>query len=146
MLSNNQLAEIMPNLSSEKRAPLKRKLHALLIGIDCYLPNRLPDGGSYPSLGGCVRDINHVANFLTKVLALPADRITKLTATNNGSEIPPEPGASWPTYDNMVKAFKTLIENADDGNQVYIHYSGHGGRTVTIFPDIKGRTGWTSRL
>lgn len=30
---------------------------ALLIGIDCYLPNRLPDGSYYPSLRGCVRDI-----------------------------------------------------------------------------------------
>jgi predicted phosphodiesterase len=127
-------------------SPLKRKLHALLIGIDCYLPNRLPDGSSYPSLGGCVRDINHVENFLTRVLGLPADRITKLTATNNGSGTPPEPEADWPTYDNMVKAFKTLIESADEGDQVYIHYSGHGGRTVTIFPDLKGRNGLDESL
>ena len=44
----------------------KSKLHAVLIGIDCYLPNRLPDGGYYPNLGGCVRDINHVEDFLNK--------------------------------------------------------------------------------
>ena len=29
--------------------------HALLIGIDCYMPNMLPCGASYSSLGGCVR-------------------------------------------------------------------------------------------
>jgi len=52
-------------------SPLNRKLHALLIGIDCYLPNRQPDGSYYPSLGGCIRDINHVEIFLTKTLGLP---------------------------------------------------------------------------
>lgn len=46
----------------------KSNLHAVLIGIDCYLPNRLPDGGYYPSLGGCVRDIHHVEDFLKKFL------------------------------------------------------------------------------
>jgi hypothetical protein len=39
-------------------------LFALLIGVDCYMPNRLPDGSAYKNLGGCVRDINHVEAFL----------------------------------------------------------------------------------
>jgi hypothetical protein len=125
---------------------LNSELHALLIGVDCYLPNRLPDGSYYPSLGGCVRDINHVENFLTKVLGLSGSRITKLTASNNGSETPPEPEAEWPTYDNMVKAFKNLIENAGEGDQVYIHYSGHGGRTVTSFTELKGPNGLDESL
>jgi hypothetical protein len=38
---------------------LKSKLYALLIGVDCYLPNRLPDGGYYPSLGdACATSIS----------------------------------------------------------------------------------------
>ena len=52
-------------------SPLNRRLHALLTGIDCYLTNRLPDGSYYPSLGGCVRDINHAEIFLTKTPGLP---------------------------------------------------------------------------
>ena len=44
----------------------KSELHAVLLGIDCYLPNLLPGGGSYPNLGGCIRDINHVEDFLYK--------------------------------------------------------------------------------
>jgi hypothetical protein len=40
-------------------------LRAILIGIDFYFPNTLPDGSSYRSLGGCVNDITRVENFLT---------------------------------------------------------------------------------
>src|SRR4051812_4834423 len=54
-------------------------LYALLIGIDHYLPNTMPDGSSYPTLGGCVRDINHVEAFLKQKFQLPDQRILKLT-------------------------------------------------------------------
>src|SRR5829696_6450501 len=113
-------------------------LYALLIGIDCYLTNRLPNGSSYPSLGGCVRDINHVEAFLKQKFQLPEERILKLTATDSGQLEPPEPRDHWPTYENMVAAFKRLTTLAQPGDQVYIHYSGHGGRTPTIVPEIKG--------
>ncbi len=56
-------------------------LYALLIGIDCYLPNRLPDGSYYPSLGGCVRDISQVEAFLKNKFSLSQAHIFKLTAT-----------------------------------------------------------------
>src|SRR5689334_11371842 len=117
---------------------LKRKLHALLIGVDCYLPNRLPDGGYYPSLGGCVRDINHVESFLKERLGLKDDQIIKLTATNAGGTNPSEPPDFWPTYENIINAFKRVTEKAQPGEQVYVHYSGHGGRSVTSYPKLKG--------
>jgi hypothetical protein len=53
-------------------------LYALLIGIDCYLPNKLPGGGYYPSLNGCVRDIHHVEEFLKRRLGLSEENILKL--------------------------------------------------------------------
>src|SRR5215204_6483750 len=109
-----------------KPSALRRKIHALLIGVDCYLPNTLPDGGSYPSLGGCVRDIKHIETFLRNSLGLTDDDITTLTASNqSGSHEPAEPKKQWPTYENMVRAFKKLTEKAQPGEQVYIHYSGH---------------------
>ncbi|HEU4534185.1 MAG TPA: hypothetical protein VFS00_08705, partial [Polyangiaceae bacterium] len=38
--------------------------HALLIGADHYFPNRLPNGGTYASLGGCVNDVRRVEAVL----------------------------------------------------------------------------------
>jgi hypothetical protein len=127
-------------------ALLNRKLFALLIGIDCYLPNQLPDGGSYPSLGGCVRDINHVESFLKGRLGIPDKRIIKLTSTNGDNSTPVEPENKWPTYENIVVAFQKIIGDAKAGEQVYIHFSGHGGRTQTIFPELKGQNGLDESL
>jgi len=122
------------------------RLYALLIGIDCYLPNQLPDGSRYSSLGGCVRDITHVENFLRSKLNVPQERILKLTSTNRDEKEPPEPKDTWPTYETIVAAFHQIREMAQPGDQVYIHYSGHGGRTRTKFPNLKGRGGLDETL
>ncbi len=117
------------------------KLYALLIGIDCYLPNQLPDGGSYKNLGGCIRDIRHVEDFLKLKLKMPPEQIFKLTASDIGKPEPAEPPEKRPTYENMVAMFNHLTEVAEPGDQVYIHYSGHGGRTKTNYPQLKGENG-----
>jgi len=82
-----------------------------------------------------------VEDFLQTKLGLSSDRILKLTASDNGETEPSEPPEQWPTYKNMVGAFRELAEVAQPGDQVYIHYSGHGGRTTTGFPDLKGPEG-----
>ncbi|MDF5729308.1 MAG: hypothetical protein PUP92_15140 [Rhizonema sp. PD38] len=43
----------------QQSAKSSSKFFALLIGVDCYLPNIQAQGGFYSSLAGCVRDINH---------------------------------------------------------------------------------------
>lgn len=118
------------------------KIYALLIGIDCYLPNTLPDGSSYKSLQGCVRDINYVEAFLKNTLEVPQAQIFKLTASQfDGSNLPKEPQEQLPTYENIVAKFKQLTELAQPQDHVYIHYSGHGGRVSTIYPELKGNYG-----
>jgi predicted phosphodiesterase len=87
-----------------------------------------------------------VENFLKSRLEVPAVQITKLTATNDGSPNPPEPKEQWPTYENMVQAFKKIINTAQRRDQVYIHYSGHGGRSTTAFPKVKGPNGLDESL
>jgi hypothetical protein len=121
-------------------------LYALLIGIDFYFPNRLPDGGSYTSLNGCVRDIRLVEEYLLNRLRLAPGHILKLSASNSGGAQPAEPPEQWPTYENMVAQFRQLAGMAQPGDQVYIHFAGHGGRAKTIFPQLKGEQGLDEAL
>ncbi|NET16929.1 MAG: caspase family protein [Okeania sp. SIO1H6] len=120
---------------------MKSKFYALLIGIDYYLPNQLPSGQYYPSLAGCVWDITLVEEFLQTKLKTPPECIFKLKSSNGITGKPSEPLELWPTYENMVAAFQKLADVANKGDQVYIHYSGHGGRTPTKFPELKGVKG-----
>lgn len=108
-------------------------IYALLIGIDYYLPNRL-----YKSLKGAVRDINLVADYLLKTLNIPSEKIFKLTSPNPEVAETIETKDPEPTYENIVAKFQAITEIAQPGEQVYIHYSGHGGRTTTIYPELKG--------
>ncbi len=113
------------------------KFFALLIGIDYYEPNPY-----YSSLMGAVKDIYLVDTYLTDSLNIPQEQITKLT-----SPIEEESNLQairamgqkliLPTYKNIVKAFDELTEQAKTGDIVYIHYSGHGCRAKTLFPEIK---------
>jgi hypothetical protein len=109
----------------------KVTIYALLIGIDSYKPNRL-----YKSLKGAVRDINLVEAFLKETLKIPAERIRKLVSPNqeDAPSLEAESAQTQPTYANIVRAFNQITETAKPGEQVYIHYSGHGGRATTIYP------------
>ncbi len=113
------------------------ELYALLIGVDFYFPNQLPGGGGYGHLGGCVRDVTHVEAHLRDRLGLPSSHIFKLTASYTGGAEPAEPRDQWPTYDNIVTAFRQVKALAQPGDRIYFHYAGHGGRTVTAFPELK---------
>lgn len=111
-----------------------QKTYALLIGIDNYLPNPF-----YKNLKGCVQDINHVEAFLKNTLQLPDSNLLKLTASNVSDSLEPlEPNEQLPTYENIVAKFHEITEKAQPNDQVYIHYSGHGGQAKTIYPELKG--------
>lgn len=112
-------------------------LHALLIGIDQYIPPQDRDELDYPPLEGAVGDIRRVREFLLGLPSPPA-RILELTASSGEGAEPIEPRDRWPTYENMVSRLRELTLGADPGDQVYVHYSGHGGRVATIFAAEKG--------
>jgi hypothetical protein len=111
--------------------------YALLIGIDYYESNPY-----YNSLRGAVRDIDKVADYLEKSLQIPTQQITRLTSplpdTNSLADVRSARRELPPTYQNIVQSFNDITENAQAQDLVYIHYSGHGGRVKTIFPDFKG--------
>ncbi|MFO0592361.1 MAG: caspase family protein [Polyangiaceae bacterium] len=114
-------------------------MRALLIGIDCYMPNQLDGGGFYPHLQGCVNDVRRIREVLRRKVGLTDAGTTMLTASGQGTK--PTETTPWPTYANIVSALKKLCGDASPGEQVYVHYSGHGGRASTIFPTVKGPTG-----
>lgn len=124
------------------------KLYSLLVGIDCYLPDEKSGTRSSVNLGGCVRDINGVEEFLRNQLDVPGSHILKLTSTDVGAALPAEPPEKWPTRQNIVEGFEWLGRVAGPGDQLYIHYSGHGGRVRTPprFQHIKGVDGFDEAL
>ena len=117
------------------------KFYALLIGID-YYESIETSPQLYKNLGGCVGDVDLVDSYLQKTLKIPSEHIWKLTApikeSNQLSAFRSAQGNVLPTYENIVKAFAELTAAANSGDRVYIHYSGHGGRAVTIYPELEG--------
>lgn len=111
-------------------------LWALLIGIDDYLPDKLPDGSRYPSLQGAVADVSRMALLLRDQAGLQPER-TRMLLSQIEDGLPVEPPERRPTYTNMVAAFKQLAAEAQPGDCAYIHYAGHGARRPTEYPNIK---------
>jgi hypothetical protein len=113
------------------------KFYALLIGIAHYESNPY-----YRNLKGCVRDIDLVASYVQNTLNVHQKSIWKLTSpfeeTNSLSAFRSAQPEAKPTYENIIKAFQAITETAKSGEQVYIHYSGHGGRAITIYPELEG--------
>ncbi|KAI0378876.1 caspase domain-containing protein [Hypomontagnella monticulosa] len=126
---------------------------AVLIGIDYY---HHPDGPDhkdstpqydisgqnigYPSLDGCVNDILEIEKYLLTTICVPSDHITKLLAPVPGSKHHAKTHGNkilHPTYLNIVKALEDIHRYANKGDFVYIHYSGHGARSTTIFTGLK---------
>jgi len=123
---------------SDSDASIQPNIYALLIGINHYVPNSL-----YSNLRGCVRDIDLVDTYLRSALGVPEQHIWKLTAPNPDDSFLADIRSAEkpPTYRNIIEAFDAVTAAASAGEQIYIHYSGHGGRAKTLYPDLKGETG-----
>lgn len=94
--------------------------HAILIGIDAY-PDR--------PLTSCVNDIQEIKNYLERVLnSVHIQMFRAPKSTNLESDNPVKGSVLWPTFDNVISAFKETTSRAKAGDFVYIHYSGHGTR------------------
>ena len=97
-------------------------------------------------ISAVARDIGRVEQMLRSRLGLPDESITKLTSARTADGRPVEPAEKLPTYENLVRAFKNVTKKAEAGDQIYIHYSGHGGRSATMFPELKGAGGLDESL
>ncbi len=95
------------------------KFHALLVGCTKY-DNLKPE----KSLHGPANDVALVRRFFTENLHLPADAITVLSET----EAKKHGETSRPTYANIEREIKKLIDEAHEGDQVVLILAGHGGQ------------------
>jgi hypothetical protein len=113
------------------------RTYALLIGIDQYRNGPGHDGAIYRNLHGCVNDVLQTEKLLrTQIPDIQIIRLLAPTPNGPGSDLVIA-AESVPTYANIVAAWRGMIDAARPGDIIYIHYSGHGGRAKTKFPDYK---------
>jgi len=97
------------------------RYRVLLIGIDDY--QKRP-------LSGCVNDIDRVQTMLLDKLAMPTAWIRRLAsprATATHSKAVPEKVAN---LENIRNELAALARDAQEGERVFIYYSGHGVRAA----------------
>ncbi len=102
---------ITPTDGSFKRKSNTQR--ALLIGINYT--------GQKGQLSGCHNDVNNVAKYLMDVQGFRRENVTILM--DDGAH-------KNPTKSNILTAYKRLVRECREGDVVFCHYSGHGGRLV----------------
>lgn len=111
--SCNKVVEVNPVVTPQLRAPIKI---ALLIGCNYT--------GSGQDLHGCINDVNNMKEWL---MTRDYQDITILV--DDGSS------ALGPTRTNIFNQLASIASRAIAGDTVFLHYSGHGGQTVTLSAD-----------
>ena len=106
--------EVMIDAAEEPRS-----YHVLLVGIDDY---------SKKPLRGCVNDIDAVQQILIERAKVPKERILRLASPQNQAAHSTEVSAQPATLANLRAAFAALAKRAQEGDRVFIYYSGHGTR------------------
>lgn len=98
---------------------------ALLIGIN-YI-------GQEGELRGCINDIRNMYKRLISI------GFTEFIVLHDGKreDFPEVSGVKIPTADNIRTALKQIISDANNGDTVYWHYSGHGSSLVDQNADEK---------
>lgn len=104
-------------------AALAREAHALLIGASTY-----PALDERFWLKGPANDVDLVAKYLASNPAMPFDT-DNITLLADGLE-----GAEAPTLAAIRAGFATLAEEVENGDFVYLHFSGHGSQTPASDP------------
>jgi len=102
-----------PDMGPEKplRPPVRK---ALTIGINylCLQPGQ-------GQLSGCINDSDTMVGILKSVFQFQDTQICRLRDDNH---------QLIPTKANMLAAFRWLTQGAGPGDEMFLHYSGHGGQ------------------
>ncbi|KAF3936858.1 Metacaspase-1A [Dactylella cylindrospora] len=96
----------------------KRK--ALLIGINYFNTKR--------QLNGCINDVMNVRNFLIQSYRYKPEDMVILTDDQSNP-------LSIPKRDNILRAMKWLVQDAQPNDSLFFHFSGHGGQVRDLDGD-----------
>lgn len=110
------------HLSPTKPFPAERSLEgrrrSLLVGINYY--------DTQDELHGCVNDVARMLPALSSI-GFPSDTENQRVLTDGRNSSPEQ----QPTRANILAAFAWLAADAQPGDVLFFHYSGHGGRYDT---------------
>ena len=132
--SEGGIPKPFPSLDGKVGHIAAKKVYALLIGIDHY--DFFVETPGDQNLKGCVRDSIEVERYLKETVENPAERLhlRKLRSHLNG----PDPAVldievdcavdeeHTATRQDMLSAMTEFLTQAEEGDIVFIHYSGHG--------------------
>lgn len=96
-------------------APCSGRKKAVLVGINYP--------GSLAPLRGCINDVHNIRSFICKEWGFVDSPQTMRVLTDDSRQ-----RESMPTRANMIQAFKWLVQGAQPGDSLFLHYSGHGGQ------------------
>jgi len=83
---------------------------AVMIGIN-YV------GDNPGELSGCWNDVLNMKNYIMNVHGFDEENIIILM--DDGEH-------TMPTKENIINAYRTIISQSEDGDAIFLHYSGHG--------------------
>lgn len=83
---------------------------AVMIGIN-YV------GDSPGELSGCWNDVLNMKKYIMDVHGFEEENIVILMDDGENTE---------PTMENIIDAYKTVVSQAEEGDAIFLHYSGHG--------------------
>jgi len=96
----------------QARGKLLGRRKSLLVGINYF--------GTPSELGGCINDVERMRPLLQE-LGFPAEHNSQQVLLDDGHH-------RRPSRANMIDAMRWLTSDAQTGDVLFFHYSGHGGR------------------
>lgn len=75
-------------------------------------------------LNGCINDVENMKHYISKEQGYPDDASHMRVLIDDEDT----PQNLLPTRANMTDGFRWLLQDARDGDHLFVHYSGHGGQ------------------
>jgi len=114
-LNKRNPQDVRTETANQRLNSISGNRKALYIGIN-YV-------GQEAALKGCVNDVVNIKKFIESNYEINE----KMVLTDDKRAEPETDHA--PTRKNIIAGFKWLIKNAKKGDSLFLHYSGHGGKS-----------------